>query len=450
MGSDADSRNAKDLRVELKNMAIKRLPETFKKPDGSDERTFPLLARITSTVQPRLWEEDPTRALIQLMRQVIAALPDTKPPSSAISWRAIGTLLYGFRKNLPNKEDGTSLSYNDLINFCKNEAGWPIVKEDRNWSRKITEPLRARLAAIALEIEQRARNGELIETTTEDTPETTPGLSQPAPHRIDADPHAARPEREPQGMAASYPLDLGAPTVNKGRRWKLTAAIGTVVLLTAGAIALIAKPFSTDAKSTITIQSTPIDFSSGQATSPDLVIPKALSQLDRPPYIDGADRTQFDEWSKRHGAVHANKMLVSFIARSTAVEPTIITGARVKVTQRRPPLNGTWVAPDGAGSQPFRQLYANLDTDPPAITKGGGWTFPLKVSNTDPEAFTIAARSQNCYCLWEIELDMLLPDGESHVVTVNDNGKPFELTSAGSATEKTFLPQSDNDTWPKQ
>jgi hypothetical protein len=94
-------------------------------------------------------------------------------------------------------------------------------------------------------------------------------------------------------------------------------------------------------------------------------------------------------------------------------------------------------------------MYANLDTTPPAITKDENWAFPLRISRTDPEIFTVVARTQNCHCYWQIELDVLLPGGEAQTVIVDNNGKPFELTSASNTSSKTFLPNNDEQPWPR-
>ena len=214
-------------------------------------------------------------------------------------------------------------------------------------------------------------------------------------------------------------------------------------------LVVVVRPFGYDPADAISIQNTPIDFTVGQATSPDLVIPKNLSELDRPPVIDGRNRAPFDAWAMKHKAVNANRMSVSFVARSSMVEPTIITGARVQVVRRETPLSGTWIAPDGAGTQPVRQMYANLDTTPPASTKDENWAFPLRISRPDPEAFTLVVRTQNCHCYWQIELDVLLPGGEAQTVIVDNNGKPFELTSASNTSSKTFLPNNDEQPWPR-
>ena len=269
-------------------------------------------------------------------------------------------------------------------------------------------------------------------------------IDNPMPQEPEA---SAHPEQPLSITAPKPPISEPPPTVSR-RQWKRIAIAGLSAAVLV-ALIVVVRSLGYNPTDAISIKNTSIDFTVGQATSPDLVIPKDLSELDRPPVIDGQNRAPFDAWAMKHMAVSANRMGVRFVARSSMIEPTIITGARVKVVRREAPLSGTWIAPDGAGTQPVRQMYANLDTTPPAITKDENWAFPLRISRTDPEIFTVVARTQNCHCYWQIELDVLLPDGEAQTVIVDDNGKPFELTSANNTSSKTFLPNSNEQPWPR-
>jgi hypothetical protein len=81
-------------------------------------------------------------------------------------------------------------------------------------------------------------------------------------------------------------------------------------------------------------------------------------------------------------------------------------------------------------------LFSNLDQDPATVRLAAGWSFPLKVSRTDIEAFTVVPTTENCYCLFVIELRYVDPDGKTRTISMNDRGKPFELTSSSAATKK--------------
>lgn len=243
------------------------------------------------------------------------------------------------------------------------------------------------------------------------------------------------------------------PPPSSKRRKRLVVLSVALVTVVIGVIGLyFFHPFAsskqepTATPEPISIQNSPIDFIAEQVTAPDLVVPESLSQLERPPAANQAQALK--DWETKHHAIYANRMAVSFLVRSGQTAPTEILAARVTVDRREAPMSGTWIAPSGAGPQPVRQLYVDLDATPSKLTKSGGWDFPLRVSESDPEAFLVTARTKTCRCFWTIELDVQLPDGQSRVVTVNDNGKPFELTSSTNTSAKTYLPASDSDPWP--
>ena len=245
----------------------------------------------------------------------------------------------------------------------------------------------------------------------------------------------------------SSPTELAAPPPpSKHRRPVLIASfVVFVVAMVTGLF--VFNPFRpSSGPEPITIQNSPIDFTAEQFTGPDLVVPEALSQLERPPVT--SQNQALRKWGAKHHAVHANRMAISFFVRSGQVAPAEILAARVNVERREAPMGGTWIAPSGAGPQPVRQLYVDLDATPPKITKGGGWDFPLRVSQSDPEAFSVTARTKTCHCYWTIELVVQLPDGQSRVLKVDDHSTPFELTSSTNTSAKTLLPSSDSDPWP--
>jgi hypothetical protein len=217
-------------------------------------------------------------------------------------------------------------------------------------------------------------------------------------------------------------------------------------LAAAGAVIPTFISSADDPPTYITIQQSPLDIRTSQSTSPDLVIPQPLSQISRPP---GAEGAAFGAWKAKYHAVYANTMHVTFIARGTVSEPTIIMGARVEFDRRETPLSGTHVTPDGGDQQPVRQLFTGLDQNSAKLTTDGSWQFPLRTSNTDPEVFTVTARTTACHCFWHVVLSVVLPDNQQKDIVVNDNGKPFEITSSSAATDKTYLPYGAADPWPR-
>lgn len=189
-----------------------------------------------------------------------------------------------------------------------------------------------------------------------------------------------------------------------------------------------------------------VDYGTGQQTSPNMIIPRRLSELSRPP--SASDMDAFNAWAADNDGVYADNMSVGFVARSGQVEPTIITALRVEVVSREEPMQGTWIVPDGAGPQGERIILADLDADPPTATLDGDFSFPLRINNSDIELFSVRAQARTCHCYWRIELDVIGTDGVARTLTVDNHGRPFELTGTGNAQDRTYLPSTSDAPWP--
>jgi hypothetical protein len=209
----------------------------------------------------------------------------------------------------------------------------------------------------------------------------------------------------------------------------ITAAVAAVALaLVPFAVVIIDKANDDD----VIIQVLPVRLAVGQSSSPSAVTPDHIPDSDLPPL----DNAKFKEWARKHKAVYANRLEVSFITRSDSTQQIAIRDARVVVIERKAPMSGTWIEPTGAGPGPNRVLWANLDDDPPTISTDGGWEFPLVISQSEMEAFTVIAQVENCYCMFRIELEYIDAAGTLKTATVDDDGRPFAVTSTQNAKEK--------------
>jgi hypothetical protein len=243
---------------------------------------------------------------------------------------------------------------------------------------------------------------------------------------------------------AVRPPDGAVPSASRFRavRSAIAKEARTHPLASAGAIAavvviapLVVGVIQKAGDDPLVLQPSSIDFRIGQFTSPDAVVPGDLDDGDRPP----GDGEKFKEWARSRKAVYANRVAISFVAKSDMDEPTLVIGASVRVVERQKPLAGTHVVPTGAGPGPNRIMFSDLDQDPATVRVGAGWSFPLKVSRTDIEAFTVVPSTKNCYCRFVIDLRYVDPEGNTRTASMDDHGKPFELTSSSAATKTTTV-----------
>jgi hypothetical protein len=100
-------------------------------------------------VEPALWEVDPTRALLVVMRRAVAAMSDETAEGCAEgrTWQHFGRLLY-----FGSEVDSSLRTYEDFIRAAKVYSGKPW--SDDNFNRH-TNKVRARLAAVLLDMKQR-------------------------------------------------------------------------------------------------------------------------------------------------------------------------------------------------------------------------------------------------------------------------------------------------------
>jgi hypothetical protein len=187
------------------------------------------------------------------------------------------------------------------------------------------------------------------------------------------------------------------------------------------------------------------------------VIPRPAGDFPPPPT---GNHEKQAEWAADLGGVDANFTEVRVTVTGSSTEPVILHDLRINVTDRGPPLGGTYVVLGGGDITPVRWLMVDLDASPPEITESVDGrpiladlypkkyeeqpedpvTFPYKVSATEPEVFYLVAETKRCYCEWTAEL--LWTTGESEGSTIiDDDGKPFRTTSTRNATATCYAGQ---------
>jgi tetratricopeptide (TPR) repeat protein len=143
------------LREDLAFAATRRLPELFKNR-AADEQTYPSLARVVATIEQRLWDTDPTRALLVVMRRAIDRLPSgrARPDFSEQStWREIARLLY-----FGSEVDASLHTYGEYRQRVKELTGYHWSASEKDLVR-FTGEVRRHLADVLLQLEREAIEG---------------------------------------------------------------------------------------------------------------------------------------------------------------------------------------------------------------------------------------------------------------------------------------------------
>lgn len=167
-------------------------------------------------------------------------------------------------------------------------------------------------------------------------------------------------------------------------------------------------------------------------TAYSYVVPRARRQLPPPPRGLCRDRRS---WARRLGGVDARFTRVEVILEGNASGTLVLDEIRAQVVGRRPPLKGSWLvcSVGGAEASP-RRIEVDLDRDPPLVQYLREGDEPVRapilftLKKGEVETFFVHAKTTTCDCSWRIFF-RLLERGRRHVITVDDDGRPFRTTA---------------------
>ncbi|SFR24113.1 hypothetical protein SAMN04488564_107308 [Lentzea waywayandensis] len=231
---------------------------------------------------------------------------------------------------------------------------------------------------------------------------------------------------------------------NLGPRWAVVIIVCLLVVAAAVAVVFVrSSPSKPSEPLAVAVKSVT------DACQMSWVSPKSPTEL--APVSDPSIRpNQYATWEHSRDGAQASKATFTVTAQGhEATSNVVITGIRVKVLERKPPLKGTLLS--GQCGEPVNAHYVevDLDSEQPVsfpddlapdtaaeLTAQGLRADPIRlpysVSSTQPEVFTVVAGTASCDCTWVIELDWSA-GGKSGVQTVGNNGKPFRTTSSTNA-----------------
>jgi hypothetical protein len=462
------------LRQQLEKVADRRLVETFKNPNGSDEKIFSVIARITKTVLPDAWQEDPTRALIRLMRAAISQLPDDKPTYFELTWKDIGTLLYGFRMDLPLKPDGTAYGYKDFVMRVREEARFQESKASERTFGRTTQKLREMLAKELLAIEIEGINATPVELAARVGATSVPTVADMSdtvdPSRLAFNHPATSNSTTSQSLLESQAVKH---TSSVGPR-TATVAILVVLILTVTATVAVQHLFSHQdgASSKSSVNPSPIPASSSSPPVQVQNVTEFRSIANDKSYVlrenitmspadlakfnaeVGASSEAFSSWHAKHGGVALDFGFTNITLRGNTDDTVRITDMKV-LKDCHEPFNGTFLQgyTQGGGEETIKVGF-DLDSPEPipqemAVTSTRGLhpldanyfsTNTISLAPGETETITIGAFTKQHSCTFRFRLIIATPDG-SFSQDIDYNGKPFEVT-AKVAPVKTELPFS--------
>ena len=143
------------------------------------------------------------------------------------------------------------------------------------------------------------------------------------------------------------------------------------------------------------------------------------------------------------GALPGSPQIVRLSLRGVTDEPVTVDAVRARVISDARPLRGWFTASPGCEVQPVRLAKLNLDAPRRAARyvaadKRSSKTLSLKLARRDEQVIELHAATRRHRVAWVAELIVRNADGDPTTITVDDNGKPFRVTSERSS--RFYLP----------
>ncbi|MDQ2585809.1 hypothetical protein CKY47_17810 [Saccharothrix yanglingensis] len=152
----------------------------------------------------------------------------------------------------------------------------------------------------------------------------------------------------------------------------------------------------------------------------DWLVPRAPDQVDLTRSEDLVLR--WNDWPALADGVAADRGQVQLTVQPKGTASVVLTGMRIRVTDRRQPMAGTSLDGRCGGPETFRWVDVDLDEEQPEVrgrpldaralaeAETNGWrvdpvTFPYEITAQDSETFFISASTSACDCSWVVEFD---------------------------------------------
>lgn len=251
-----------------------------------------------------------------------------------------------------------------------------------------------------------------------------------------------------QPPSAKAPAGLG----HRGLKWMVGIVVTSLGLtLTEGLTGLFSdlggRLLDRSGMTTTSAMIAPINVTTYYGVDPcesSWIIPRGVEEIPLPPPSAVSSRV---EWAEQLNGVLAPPGIVGVVVTGKSSSSVVLTDLRIKVLTREEPLTGSHVV-ELCGDEVFVRYFAvDLDASPATVSPKAAddlepgqdqpvnkraISFPYRVSQQEPEVFEIQASTKQCLCSWVAELHWVA-DGQSGVTKIDNNGKPFLLSSLTNA-----------------
>ena len=183
----------------------------------------------------------------------------------------------------------------------------------------------------------------------------------------------------------------------------------------------------------------PGSFESAHPYAPYYVVPR--KRFRDPTKLSRVARNKIvsnPESALSKGALAGSPQIVRLSLRTTSDDALTVEGVRFKVLSDARPLRGWFTALSGCMAQPVRRAQANLDSKRRAVRYVSvnnvvSRRLALEVERSAPQVIELRAATKRRRVAWTAELSVKDDDGNTSVVAVDDEGKPFRVTATSAS-----------------
>jgi hypothetical protein len=140
----------------------------------------------------------------------------------------------------------------------------------------------------------------------------------------------------------------------------------------------------------------------------------------------------------RIGAVRIGRSVKNLVVEGSTYRDATIVNLRAEILDRKAPMHGAFIGCPSSGGLGSIGLYFDFDEPHPLATQEGapdygepyfadGDVIVLKKGEIQP--IQVTATSTRDYVAWNLVADVLV-DGERQQITIDDKGRPFQITGA--------------------
>ncbi|WP_242909929.1 hypothetical protein [Actinomadura terrae] len=232
------------------------------------------------------------------------------------------------------------------------------------------------------------------------------------------------------------------------RRWTWAAAVAATSILAAGGVWILhgrpqraPRPAPSQSPLSVTRSVTPIQRIRAVQGDQAFIFSKPAAALPSLPPGYRNDQQLVEKWGYGNGGVDADITTLELVIQGTSAKSVVLTDFRIDVLGRAAPPRATYVKVFPGGDGVDGRNATDLDEAAPMIKDlrnvsgedtGGTWSFPLRVSQAEPEVLYLWAGASKHDCWWTAKLHFVA-DGKPGFVVINNKGRPFRTASSANS-----------------